>query len=246
LIREFIITTRTLDNFIQPHHKILELGAGTGIYSFYFAEKGNTVIATDIVPKHVSIIENKLSLRNDSKLNIKAKEVNATDLSCFEAEIFDIVLCLGPMYHLTSDKDREKCLQESLRVLKKGGILATAYINKHYILNSVMTSNKKYLTKKFIDKILDTGVIREGEKECFWTDAYFSTPSEMELALERFQTQVIDHIATDSLSPFHREFINSLNEQELDSWIYYIEKSCREKSILGISNHSLLICQKNN
>lgn len=241
---EFIMTTKTLDNYIQPNHKVLELGAGAGIYSFYLAEKGNNVMATDITPKHIDVIKHKLSLRKSDNLNLQAKEANATDLSGFKSESFDIVLCLGPMYHLISNKDREKCLQESLRVLKKDGLLMTAYINKHYIFNAVMTNNKEYLTRKFIDKILDTGVIREGEKECFWTDAFFSTPEDMEQMLNKFSTKIIDHIATDGLSPFHREFINNLNEEELQSWIYYIEKSCREKSVLGVSNHSLLICQK--
>lgn len=42
---------------------------------------------------------------------------------------FDVVLCLGPMYHLLKDEDRIKCIDECLRVLKPDGILAIAYIN---------------------------------------------------------------------------------------------------------------------
>jgi hypothetical protein len=40
---EFEITTRTLDNLIKPSDEILELGAATGVYSFYY--KGNSVVA---------------------------------------------------------------------------------------------------------------------------------------------------------------------------------------------------------
>ncbi|WP_416367200.1 methyltransferase domain-containing protein [Paenibacillus sanfengchensis] len=48
-----------LDQHISKKHEILDLGAGTGIYSFYYAEKGNTVVSTDITPKHVQMIKTK-------------------------------------------------------------------------------------------------------------------------------------------------------------------------------------------
>lgn len=78
------------------------------------------------------------------------------------------VYFLFQLYHLTDEVDRIKCIKESLIVLKKGGLLAVAYINKHFILHHVMLRDKGFLTQRFIDKILNTGVIKEGEKECFW------------------------------------------------------------------------------
>ncbi|MGJ7921654.1 class I SAM-dependent methyltransferase [Neobacillus sp. LXY-4] len=241
---EYILTTKALDRYIKHEDKILELGAGTGIYSLYFAERGCKVIATDLTPKHIEQINQKIIQNKSDQLSIKTKIVNATDLREFQSESFDVVLCLGPMYHLIEESDREKCLQESLRVLKKGGLLAIAYINKYYILHSVMTNDKTYLTKDFINKIMKTGVIREGEKECFWTDAFFTSPNEIEALLNKFDTEIIDHLATDDLSPNIRSFINSLNEEEFNTWMYYIESCCREKSKLGTSNHALLLCKK--
>ncbi|MDF2791718.1 MAG: Methyltransferase type 11, partial [Neobacillus sp.] len=241
---EFLLTTRVLDNYIKPNQNILELGAGTGVYSFYYAENMFNVVATDITPKHIAQINQKLIHKDSPKLNLEAKIVDATNLMEFDSDSFDVVLCLGPMYHLTNEKLRKDCIQESLRVLKKGGLLAIAYINKHYILHSVMTSDKKYLSKEFVTKIMETGVIREGEGDCFWTDAFFTSPDEMEIFLKKFDIQIMDHLATDGFSPFLRDFISGLNDEELNAWIYYIEKSCKEKSILGISNHAIVICQK--
>jgi len=201
------------------------------------------VVATDITPKHVDIINQKLYERKNS-INLSTEVVDATDLGNYESENFDIVLCLGPMYHLTNEYDRERCIKESLRVLKKGGILAIAYINKHFVLNSVMTGDKSFLTNNFVDNVLNTGVIREGEKECFWTDAFFTTPIEMELFISKFNTQIIDHVGTDGLSPFLKDFVDNMNEEEYSTWIHYSLNSCREKSILGMSNHGLLLCKK--
>lgn len=133
---EFNVTTSVLNEYIKAEDKIIEIGAGTGIYSFYYASKGNEVLATDITPKHVEIMKEKLN--SFDNINFKAEVANATDLSQYEAESFDVVLCLGPMYHLTNEEDREGCINESLRILKKGGLLAVAYINKDFILNSAM------------------------------------------------------------------------------------------------------------
>lgn len=241
---EFTVTTNVLNQYIEKHHKILELGAGTGVYSFYYAERGNEVIATDLTPKHVEIIKEKLHKR-DNKLNLSAEIADATNLSQYESESFDVVTCFGPMYHLTDENDRIKCIQESLRVLKKGGLLAVAYINKHFVLHHVMLRDKSFLTHNFIDTILNTGVIKEGEKECFWTDAFFTSPTEIEAFIQEFDTTIIDHVGTDGLSPFLREYINEMNEDEYSEWVYYMLSSCREKSILGMSNHGLLLCRKN-
>ncbi|KOA18851.1 hypothetical protein CLHOM_27900 [Clostridium homopropionicum DSM 5847] len=155
-----------------------------------------------------------------------------------------MVLCLGPIYHLTNECDREKCIKESLRVLKRGGILAISYINKHFVLNSVMITDKRFLTKQFVDKLSNTGVIKDGEKECFWTDAFFTTPLEMEAFIEKFDSQIIDHVGTDGVSPFLKDFVDNMNDEEYSTWLHYSLISCREKSILGMSNHGLLICRK--
>ena len=240
---EFIITTTILNQYIEKHYKIIELGCGTGVYSFYYAENGNNVVATDITPKHIDTINQKLHQRKDN-INLSAEVVNATDLDNFESESFDVVLCLGPMYHLIDEYDREKCIRESLRVLKKKGILAVSYINKHYVLNSIMTKDKSFLTNTFVDKVLNTGIIMEGEKECFWTDAFFTTPIEMEAFMSKFNIQITDHVGTDGLSPFLKDCIDNMSDEEYSVWLRYSLNSCREKSILGMSNHGLFICRK--
>ncbi|MBW9169955.1 class I SAM-dependent methyltransferase [Clostridium estertheticum] len=240
---EFNVTTSILNEYIRHQDKIIELGAGTGVYSFYYANKGNEVVATDITPKHVEIIKEKLS-KSSNITKLRAEVANAIDLKQYDSESFDVVLCLGPMYHLINEKDREACISENLRILKKGGILAIAYINKHYVLNSIMSQDKEFLTHGFIDKILSGGTIEEGEKECFWTDAFFTTPSDMELLVSKFKIKIIDHVATDGISPLLGKLVDEMNDEEYEAWTYYNLCSCREKSILGSSNHALLICRK--
>ena len=182
---EFNVTTSILNEYIKCQDNIIELGAGTGVYSFYYAKRGNEVVATDITPRNVEVIKEKLN-KVSEPIKLHAEVANAIDLKQYDSESFDVVLCLGPMYHLVNEKDRKACISENLRILKKGGILAVAYINKHYVLNSIMTQDKKFLNHAFVDKILSGGTIEEGEKECFWTDAFFTTPSDMESLVSKF------------------------------------------------------------
>ncbi|MBM7615861.1 class I SAM-dependent methyltransferase [Alkaliphilus hydrothermalis] len=241
---EFIISSRILDNYITKNDRILDVAAGTGIYSFHYAEKGHDVFAMDLTPKHIQIIRDKLH-SSIKDLNIQTEVNNAIDLNIVKEEEFDTVLCFGPIYHLVEAHDRRKCIDECLRVLKKGGILAIAYINKHYILPHLLSSsNRLPLTDSMIHKVIDEGVIRDGDSDCFWTDAFFTTPDDMEDFLKNFNVEIIDHVATDGLSPLLRNTIDEMEEAEYQKWIEYQLKTCREKSILGSSNHGLVVCKK--
>ena len=114
---EFLTTIHKFDELLNGNLKILDCAAGTGAYAFYLADKGHNLTATDITPRHIKIINEQLKYK---KYSMETKVLDATDMSCFENESFDVVLNMGPFYHLTDDISRNKCLSESIRVLKKG------------------------------------------------------------------------------------------------------------------------------
>ena len=113
---EFLTTVKVLDELINGKKTILDCAAGTGIYSFYFADKGHVVTATDITPRHIEVMRGILK---NKPYKMETAVLDATDMNIFEDESFDIVLNMGPFYHLVNACDREKCMKESLRVLKK-------------------------------------------------------------------------------------------------------------------------------
>lgn len=131
---EFLTTTRVFKEVIGAKSKILDCAAGTGIYAFWLADRGHDVTATDITPRHIDIINSTLFTKEYS---MNTKVLDATDMSCFGDESFDVVLNMGPFYHLTDENKREKCLKECLRVLKKGGLLITAYIPRYFVFQYI-------------------------------------------------------------------------------------------------------------
>lgn len=238
---EFITTVRAFNELLPPKGKILDCAAGTGVYSFYFAEKGYSVTATDITPRHIQYINNKLKT---NPCDISTAVLDATDLSRYQNETFDAVLCMGPFYHLTEKKQREKCLSECLRVLKKGGLLATAYISRFFVFPYVATSDLKYLNSDLSKALLNTGVLKHDDPNCFWTDTYYATPEEMIQLYTNYHLQLIDHFAQDGISPMLKEKVDSLNESQFKIWCDYHYSICREKSIVGASNHVMIIGRK--
>jgi ubiquinone/menaquinone biosynthesis C-methylase UbiE len=238
---EFITTVATLNKMMPIHAKILDVGAGTGIYSFHYADQNHEVVAVDITPKHIETIKAKCS---QLELNMEAYIGNAVDLSRFDSDTFDLVLCFGPMYHLTNLDDRNDCIKECLRVLKPGGHLAIAYINKYSILPMLATRDKKFIRKSVIDKVINEGIISEGDDDCFWTDAYFTSPEEMEAFIKPYEVTTVEHVGTDGVSHTIQEYVDQLEESEFESWMSYHLQTCRERSILGMSTHGLYICQK--
>ena len=125
---EFATTTYVLDKVVGSESQVLDVGAGTGRYSVYYADRGCSVTALDLVPKHIEILDARL--RAMPSLQVSALVGDARDLSRFQDGTFDVVLCMGPIYHLKAD-ETDGCVRESLRVLRTHGVLAASYVNRY-------------------------------------------------------------------------------------------------------------------
>ena len=238
---EFVTTTRIFDELFDEKLKILDCAAGTGAYAFYLADKGHDVTATDITPRHIDVIRATLQ---EKSYDMQTAVLDATDMSMFADETFDVVLNMGPFYHLTDETQREKCMSESLRVLKKGGLLVTAYIPRFYVFQYVAMSDSKYLDAKLAEQLIQTGVLKHDDELCFWTDTYYATKQEMEQLYRINGMEIVDHFAQDGLAPTFSGKVDAWNEAQFATWCDYHYSVCREESILGAGNHVIIVGRK--
>lgn len=239
---EYLTTVRAMNELLGKNQKILDCAAGTGIYAFHLAEQGHQITATDITPRHVEIINQTLANKD---YQMETSILDATDMSMFADESFDVVLNMGPFYHLIDASQREKCLNEAMRVLKKGGILFTTYIPRYYVFQYVAMSDSRYLDAKLADQLIQTGILRHDDERCFWTDTYYATKHEMEQLYLQHGLEVIDHFAQDGLTPSFAGKVDNWTEEEFRIWCNYHYSVCREESILGASNHVMIVGRKN-
>jgi 2-polyprenyl-3-methyl-5-hydroxy-6-metoxy-1,4-benzoquinol methylase len=236
---EFITTTHVLDKIVNSNSKILDVGAGTGRYSFYFAQKGHSVYALEFVPHNLHIIRDKINIL-DCDSNIEAEIGDGRDLSRFEDGSFDVVLCMGPLYHLHSVEDRRCCISECLRVLKKDGILALAYINKFASFLYQFKADKSFIKSEECKNLINLGQFNVDGSNNF----YFTSPQEVESMVLRYNIEIVANVATDGIGHLFKETVDNFNEKEYQLWMDHHLRTCTEPSILGYSLHALLIGQK--
>ena len=98
---EYAVTMNYIHRFAAPGDSVLEVGTGTGRYSIALAKEGMNVTAVDLVESNLAL------LRENSKgiERLKAFKGDATDLSRFADQTFDVTLVLGPLYHLYETED---------------------------------------------------------------------------------------------------------------------------------------------
>jgi ubiquinone/menaquinone biosynthesis C-methylase UbiE len=114
---EFERTKEILLRSLPPGRRvILDIGGGTGLYAEWLAQLGYDSHLIDITPGHIEVARSK---RN----GVSSAEIgDARDLAWPDASA-DVILLLGPLYHLVDAADRLLALAEARRVLRPGGLL---------------------------------------------------------------------------------------------------------------------------
>ncbi len=226
---EFLTTVRYLDEILPNNSKVLDCCAGGGIYSYYLAEKGFKVTAADLSDDNVEIIK---ANKNCDFLE-GVYHLNVLDMSVFENESFDVVLCMGAFYHLKSKEERRQCIAECLRVLKKGGIFILAYINRNPCVLYQFWQQPKNIA-------MQTELIKTGDNNLFYAVDF----DEIEKVVEEFNLIKIKNIGVDGSAYPLQKKINSLNKKQFNEFLNYHFSVCEEPSIIGNSMHGLLIAGK--
>lgn len=125
---EALRTQELLDRWLPPAPAvILDVGGAAGRYALPLADAGYEVHLIDPVPLHVQqALEGSQAARQPlaSVLEGDARALPFDDASA------DAVLLLGPLYHLTTAKERSLALHEAGRVLRQGGVLVAAAISR--------------------------------------------------------------------------------------------------------------------
>ena len=232
---EFLTTVRYIDKYLKIGNKILEIGAGTGRYSLYYAKKGYEVEAVELTKANIE--EFKRHITNDMKIRIN--EGNVLDLSMYEDNIFDITLLLGPVYHLFSIEEKRKAIEEAIRVTKPHGKIFIAYITNDIVI--LTYGLKKGNLLKLKDVCDENYRVKEIPEEIFSVEYV----EEFDNMMKDFPVKKLCEIATDGLSESLSDYINELSEEEYKVWLDYHFKNCERKDLMGYSSHVLYICEKN-
>lgn len=231
---EFETTMKYIHEYLKEYNnpKILEVGAGTGRYSCSLAFEGYDVTAIELVKNNLGILKAK-------KTSVKAYQGNAIDLSRFNDNSFEMVLLLGPMYHLIEKEDKIKALNEAKRVTKKGGKIIIAYCMNNY---SILTYGFK---ENHILECLKNGQIDENYKTISKEENLYSYVdlSDIDELNKIANLKRVKIIAQDGPTDYIRQTLNQMDEETFKVYIDYHFKTCERLDLIGASSHTLDILE---
>jgi len=236
---EFLTTMHYVERYLAPGAKVIEIGAGTGRYSRAISGQGYSVEAVELFESNIEVFKDKL----EPEHHINISQGNALDLSVFADDSFDITLLLGPMYHLYTKEDKQQALSEALRITKNDGVLFVAYcISDASIALGGFTLKhfnvEDFILRGKIDPVtFDTFSLPEDIIELVRKE-------DIDLLMEGLPAKRLHYVATDLLTGFISDTVDSMSEEEFVLYLRYHLAICERADMVGATHHSLDILSK--
>lgn len=158
---------------------VLDVGGAAGAYALWLAQAGYTVHLLDAVPRLVAEARRRSGASTRPLSSCRLGDARALD---YPDEVADVVLLLGPLYHLTEKTDRARALGEAARVLKPGGRLFAAAISRWAsaldgLAHGVLADPQ---FAAIVQQDLQDGQHRNAtDRLDYFTTAYFHRPEEL-------------------------------------------------------------------
>ncbi len=234
---EFLTTLRYIEKYLRPGMQILEVGAATGRYSHYFAQKGYQVDAVELLEHNIEGFK-KNTLPGE---NVRVLQGNAKDLSCFSDETYDITLVLGPLYHLFTEEEKLQALSEAIRVTKKGGVVFCAYCmgDASVLMYGFIRGEIHNIIEKCM---LDPVTFKTFSKP--WDLFELHRKEDIDALRGHFDVTQLHFVATDGYAHHMRQTLNEMDKATFELFLRYHFATCERLDLIGYSNHTLDIFRK--
>ena len=235
---EFMRTQEIIERFIPERPlDVLDVGGGPGRYASWLADNGHRVEVVDPIPLHV---EQAQAAGLASELG-DARELQRPDDSV------DVVLLLGPLYHLPVESDRRSAVSEALRVLRPQGLIFAAAIARFAALLDLLVNLEKLHEPgvfPMVEESIRTGAFRGPGEAGLFTTSYFHRPDELrqEISASGFEDVRVFHVeGPGALAPHLDERLDDPRWREtlLDA-LRLIE----EDETMTASSHLLAVARK--
>ncbi len=234
---EFAITKRYLDRYVPAGARVLDAGGGPGRYALYLASRGHRVVLLDLVEKHIALAREKAV-----EAGVQLERTlcgDALKLSSYALGTFDTILLMGPLYHLTKAEDRTTALQQSLSLLRPGGVLIASFISVYAPLLDLL--------KNYPEQLTDAGeVLRyfhngENNAQEGFTSAYFTTPEEAQALMARAGLTPLAFAGVEGLPCIREQQMQELPGPIFQQYLDIVEQLAGDPHTFGSCEHYLAV-----
>ena len=224
---------------------VYDVGGGPGSHACWLARGGYEVHLVDPVPLHVE----QASAASQAQPDYPVAELCVGDARHLDRadNSVDVVLMLGPLYHLTERNERIAALRESYRILRRGGIIFAVAISRYAstlrgMIDGIM--DPEYI--KIVNRDLRDGQHRNpNEHPEYFTTAFLHRPEELKSEIETvgFDVQGLFGIQGPAwlLQNLEEQWANPNCRERLLNIARSLES---EPSIIGVSTHIMAIACK--
>jgi len=242
---ELDTTMYFLKKYLPKKGLILDAGGGPGRYTIELAKLGYNIVLLDLTPKMLEIAKRRVK---KEKVQDKVRQIlqgSIDNLSMFENNTFDAVICLGgALSHIINRRQRMKAIDELIRVAKKNAPIFVSVIGRLAVcINSI-----NYLWPEMIEApdIYRKYIVKGDYLGRYgFTSTHFYLPEELKREFEN-KTKVLEMVGLEGIFSTHQRKYNKvykLKKYNKILWETHL-KTCTEPSIVGISEHFMIICKK--
>jgi S-adenosylmethionine-dependent methyltransferase len=243
---EFAVTCHTLDRYLPPQARVLDIGGGPGRYAIRLAQRGHRVVLADLSPELLSIARAKIDEAGVGTMVEDVVEADARDLSRWADDSFGAALSLGPFYHLPDLEDRRRAAAELARVLCPGGVTFVALMPRYAFLRRTLSlpdERHRLAQPHFVAHLLEDGVFVNDVPGRF-THGFGVRPEEVRPFFERHGFNMLTLLAAEGIMADIQEALFELAESDPAAYEAALEVTIRtasDPSILGMATHLLYV-----
>ncbi|PWV93766.1 methyltransferase family protein [Paenibacillus cellulosilyticus] len=244
---EFLVNWHYMRSSLPAQGHILDIGAGPGKYSMALAQHGYEVTLADLTPRLVDIARDKAEELGLTEQFRGFHVADATNLNCYEDQIFDAALMLGPLYHLQEEADRSRAARELHRITKTGGLVFVAFMTRTRHLMTSLSDPQQWKPNhepEGIAAFAQTGKFNHTDAGRF-TGAYYYNIDEIEPFMEAHGFRTIQLIGSSSIAGGMRgerlDYWQSFGEERFREIMDLVYREAANRSNLGASSHLLYI-----
>ncbi len=157
--------------------RVLDVGGATGVHAEWLLADGHEVHLVDLLESHVARARERLGHAD----GFSAEVGDARDLPVVDAA-YDVVLLLGPLYHLQDAADRRAAWREAARAVRPGGVVVGMAISLFASLFDGLAWGSLFDAdfRAMVAADLASGRHENPDRNPHWfTTAYFQRPDEL-------------------------------------------------------------------
>lgn len=244
---EFARTQEIVLRYLPPPPAVIyDVGGGPGLYAVWLAGLGYQVHLVDIAPLHIEQARQASLLQPDHPLaSLAVGDARSLER---EQDSVDLVLLLGPLYHLTNRPDRLAALREAHRILRPGGVLLAAAISR--FASALDGLREGYLQDPQFVQIVAQD-LKDGQHRNlspagdYFTTAYFHRPDELQAEVAEAGFQDSNLLAIEGPGWLFQDFEAQWQDEGMRAMLLQVVRWLEaEPSLLGASAHLLVVAQK--